>query len=117
VLIGYARVSSLDQSPDRQRDALAKAGCQKIYEDKISGTRAARPGLDQSLAMLREGDGLVVWKLDRLGRGVRQLVDLVTALHQRDVQFTSLTMPSTPARRPAGSSSMSWPAWPRWNET
>jgi DNA invertase Pin-like site-specific DNA recombinase len=91
VLIGYARVSTLDQGPDLQRDALAKAGCQKIYEDKISGTRAARPGLEQALEMLREGDTLVVWKLDRLGRSVRQLVDLVAELHKRDVQFKSLT--------------------------
>jgi DNA invertase Pin-like site-specific DNA recombinase len=91
VLIGYARVSTLDQNLDLQRDALAKAGCQKVYEDKISGTRVARPGLDKALEMLREGDALVVWKLDRLGRSVKQLVDLVAGLHKRDVQFKSLT--------------------------
>jgi DNA invertase Pin-like site-specific DNA recombinase len=68
MLIGYARVSTQDQNLDLQIEALTKAGCKKIFEDKISGSRAERPGLNKALEMLREGDTLVVWKLDRLGR-------------------------------------------------
>jgi DNA invertase Pin-like site-specific DNA recombinase len=73
------------------KEALEKAGCERIYEDTISGTRAERPGLTKALEMLRSGDTLVVWKLDRLGRSVKQLVDLVSELHKRGVQFKSLT--------------------------
>ena len=91
MLIGYARVSTQDQNLDLQRQALTHAGCKKIYEDKLSGSRADRPGLAQALDMLREGDTLVVWKLDRLGRSVKQLVDLVGQLHKENVQFKSLT--------------------------
>ncbi|MTK64798.1 MAG: recombinase family protein [Methanobacterium sp.] len=91
MLIGYARVSTQDQNLGLQRDALVKAGCQKIYEDKISGTRAQRPGLDKALEILREGDTIVIWKLDRLGRSVKQLVDLVADLRKQGVQFKSLT--------------------------
>jgi DNA invertase Pin-like site-specific DNA recombinase len=91
MLIGYARVSTQDQNLDLQIEALAKAGCQKTFDDKISGSRAERPGLTQALEMLREGDTLVVWKLDRLGRSVKNLVDLVGELHKKGVQFKSLT--------------------------
>jgi DNA invertase Pin-like site-specific DNA recombinase len=91
MLIGYARVSTQDQNLELQRDALAKAGCEKVFEDKMSGTRAERPGLAKTLEMLREGDTLVVWKLDRLGRSVKQLVDLVGTLRKQDIQFKSLT--------------------------
>lgn len=91
MLIGYARVSTQDQNPELQRDALTKAGCQKIFEDKVSGTRAERPGLARALEMLRKDDTLVVWKLDRLGRSVKQLVDLVGDLHKQGIQFKSLT--------------------------
>lgn len=91
MLIGYARVSTIDQNLDLQRDALKKAGCEKIYEDRISGTRADRPGLGRALDDLREGDSLTVWKLDRLGRSVKNLVDLVGELHKRGIQFRSLT--------------------------
>ena len=91
MLIGYARVSTQDQNLELQREVLAKVGCRKLFEDKISGTRAERPGLAKALEMLREGDTLVVWKLDRLGRSVKQLVDLVSELHKRAVQFKSLT--------------------------
>ncbi|MHB1582078.1 MAG: recombinase family protein [Acidithiobacillus sp.] len=88
MLIGYARVSTQDQHLDLQREALIKAGCEKIMEDQISGARAERPGLAQALGDLRAGDTLVVWKLDRLGRSVRNLIDLVSSLQARDVQFT-----------------------------
>ena len=91
MLIGYARVSTQDQVLDLQTEALQKAGCEKLFEDKISGRLADRPGLTKALEMLREGDTLVVWKLDRLGRSVKNLVDLVNELHARGVQFKSLT--------------------------
>ena len=91
MLIGYARVSTQDQNLDLQIDALTKAGCQRVFDDKISGSRAERPGLIKALEMLREGDTLVVWKLDRLGRSVKNLVDLVGELHKQGVQFKSLT--------------------------
>jgi DNA invertase Pin-like site-specific DNA recombinase len=80
-----------DQNLDLQRDALLKSGCQKFFEDKVSGTRADRPGLSKALEMLREGDTLVVWKLDRLGRSVKHLVDLVGELADQGVHFKSLT--------------------------
>jgi DNA invertase Pin-like site-specific DNA recombinase len=91
MLIGYARISTQDQNLELQREALIHAGCKKVFEDKISGTRSERPGLTKTLEMLREGDTLVVWKLDRLGRSVKQLVDLVTELNQQGIQFKSLT--------------------------
>jgi DNA invertase Pin-like site-specific DNA recombinase len=91
MLIGYARVSTQDQNLELQREALVKAGCQKVLEDKVSGTRAERPGLATALGMLRDGDTLVVWKLDRLGRSVRHLVDLVGQLGRQGIQFKSLT--------------------------
>lgn len=91
MLIGYVRVSTQDQNLELQREALTKAGCKKVFEDKVSGMRAERPGLAKALEMLRESDTLVVWKLDRLGRSVKQLVNLVEELHKRGVQFKSLT--------------------------
>jgi len=91
MLVGYARISTQDQNLDLQRDALLKSGCQKFFEDKVSGTRADRPGLSKALEMLREGDTLVVWKLDRLGRSVKHLVDLVGKLANQGVHFKSLT--------------------------
>ena len=91
MLIGYARVSTQDQSVELQRDALAKAGCKKVFTDKISGAQAERPGLSKALEILCDGDTLVVWKLDRLGRSVKNLVDLVGELAQQGVHFKSLT--------------------------
>ena len=91
MLIGYARVSTQDQNFELQIDALNKAGCSKIFDDKISGNRAERPGLTKALEQLRAGDTLVVWKLDRLGRSVKNLVDLVAALHIQGVHLHSLT--------------------------
>ena len=91
MLIGYARVSTLDQNLELQTEALNKAGCKKIFEDKISGSRTERPGLFKAQEALRDGDTLVVWKLDRLGRSVKHLVDLVSQLYKQGVQFKSLT--------------------------
>ena len=91
MLIGYARVSTLDQNLDLQIKALKKAGCKKVLDDKVSGAKAERPGLTKAFEMLRKGDVLVVWKLDRLGRSVKNLVDLVGQLHKQGVQFKSLT--------------------------
>jgi len=89
--VGYARVSTDDQNLALQLDALKKAGCDRVFTDKASGARLVRPGLDDALSHLRAGDALVVWKLDRLGRSVKGLVDLVNALEGRDVHFRSLT--------------------------
>jgi DNA invertase Pin-like site-specific DNA recombinase len=91
-LVGYARVSTNKQELGLQLDALAKAECPKklIFIDKASGAKSARPGLDQCLRQLREGDTLLVWRLDRLGRSVRHLIDLVEDLRQRKVGFKSI---------------------------
>lgn len=91
MLIGYARVSTEDQDLASQTDELKKCGCKRMFMDKISGTKSDRPGLAEALSHLREGDVLVVWKLDRLGRTVKGLVDLVGELAARKVQFRSLT--------------------------
>lgn len=88
---GYARVSTSDQSTDLQRDKLIEAGCDQIFEDTASGARAHRPELDHMLGMLREGDTVVVWKLDRLGRSTQQLVELINRFNDMGVQFRSLT--------------------------
>ena len=91
-LIGYARVSSNGQELRLQLDALQQAGCSKkhIFTDKVSGAKSARPGLDQCLGQLKPGDTLVVWRLDRLGRSVRHLIDVVEDLGKRGVGFRSL---------------------------
>lgn len=102
MLIGYARVSTEDQHLILQQEALEKSGCEKIFTDKMSGTRADRPGLKDALSHLRSGDTLVVWKLDRLGRSVKGLVDLVGDLEKLGVHFKSVTDSidtSTPAGR------------------
>jgi DNA invertase Pin-like site-specific DNA recombinase len=88
--IGYARVSTHEQNLDIQEDALKAAGCEKIYTDKTGGTKAERTGLERALADLRAGDRLVVWKLDRLGRSLRHLIETVTNLRDRGVGFQSL---------------------------
>src|SRR3954453_6743289 len=90
MLIGYARVSTDEQNLDPQRDALEKANCEQIYTDRISGTKAERKGLTEALSHLRQGDTLVVWRLDRLGRSLRHLIDTITALNDRGVGFKSL---------------------------
>lgn len=89
--IGYARVSTDDQHLDLQRDALMQAGCGVIYEEAASGKSAARPELEQCRKALRAGDTLVVWRLDRLGRSLPDLVHVVNDLEQRGVGFESLT--------------------------
>lgn len=89
--IGYARVSTEDQNLDLQRDALKQVGCERIFTDHISGTKAERKGLTEALSHLRAGDTLVVWRLDRLGRSLRHLIDTVTDLQERGIGFKSLT--------------------------
>ncbi len=88
--IGYARVSTDDQNLDLQRDALQKSECFSIYEESISGKNALRPELAQCLKSLRSGDTLVVWRLDRLGRSLSDLIKIVTDLEQRGISFESL---------------------------
>lgn len=90
MLIGYARVSTQDQNLNLQLDGLDKAGCERVFSDTASGAKTARPGLDQALAFARPGDTLVVWKLDRLGRSLRHLIDTIQALSARGVGFKSL---------------------------
>lgn len=89
--IGYARVSTDDQHLDLQRDALQQAGCGVIYEEAASGKNTARPELEQCRKALRAGDTLVVWRLDRLGRSLSDLVQIVAELEKRGVYFESLT--------------------------
>ncbi|MFP3554923.1 recombinase family protein [Paraburkholderia sp. SIMBA_049] len=90
--IGYARVSTDDQNLDLQLAALMKADCDDIFTDQgVSGARFSRPGLERTMAALSKGDTLVVWRLDRLGRSLTKLVELVDALGARGVQFVSLT--------------------------
>ena len=88
--IGYARVSTQDQSADLQVDALRQAGCEEIFVEKVTGTRADRPKLAECLRMLRAKDKLVVWRLDRLGRSLQHLVGTVSDLEARDIGFESL---------------------------
>lgn len=89
--IGYARVSTQDQNLDLQRDALKHVGCDKIVEDTASGGRTQRTGLDRARELLRPGDVLVVWRLDRLGRSLRHLIELLTELEQAGIGFQSIT--------------------------
>ena len=89
--VGYARVSTQDQNLSLQLDALAAAGCGKVFEDRASGARADRAGLQAALDYVRDGEVLVVWKLDRLGRSLPHLIETVTHLAKRGVGFRSLT--------------------------
>ncbi len=90
-LIGYARVSTVEQDTALQTDALRKAGCERIFEDTISGAKADRPGLAAALAYLRDGDVLAVWRLDRLGRSLPHLIETISALEARGIGLRSLT--------------------------
>lgn len=91
MLVGYARVSTQDQSPALQRDALEAAGCEKTFEEKASGAQRDRPQLKAALEYMRDGDTLVVWKLDRLARSLKQLIETVEDLDARGIGFRSLT--------------------------
>jgi DNA invertase Pin-like site-specific DNA recombinase len=90
MLIGYVRVSTDDQNLDLQCDALRQAGCEKIYEDRISGAKAARPGLTLALEIARAGDVLMVWRLDRLGRSLHDLIVLAKSLEAAGIGLMSL---------------------------
>jgi DNA invertase Pin-like site-specific DNA recombinase len=90
-LIGYARVSTTDQHLHLQQDALKSAGCLKIFTDTISGATTERKGLDEALDYVRSGDTLVVWRLDRLGRSLKHLIETVTMLQEKGIGFKSLT--------------------------
>jgi DNA invertase Pin-like site-specific DNA recombinase len=91
MLVGYARVSTQDQTLDLQKDALQKIGCTQIFSDTASGSSTERPGLNEALKFLRDGDVLVVWRLDRLGRSLQHLIETIAHLHQHDIAFKSLT--------------------------
>lgn len=88
--IGYARVSTLEQNLDLQQDALEQAGCEKVIVDQISGATARRPGLERAKDLLRRGDTLVVWRLDRLGRSLRDLIDWAQYLEEQGIGLQSL---------------------------
>lgn len=90
MLVGYARVSTQDQNLELQNDALTKAGCDRILTEVIGGSRTERTGLKEALDILRSGDTLVVWRLDRLGRSLKHLIDIVNQLRERDIGFRSL---------------------------
>ena len=94
MLIGYARVSTNEQNLDLQRDALLKAGvsAKNLYTDTVTGVKAERPGLTQALSHLRDGDTFIVWRLDRLGRSLKHLIETVTELKSQGVAFKSLTV-------------------------
>jgi DNA invertase Pin-like site-specific DNA recombinase len=91
MLIGYARVSTRDQKPHLQVDALKQAGCERIFEEKASGAKRERPQLKAALDFMRAGDTLVVWKLDRLARSTKQLLETVEQLEQRGIGFKTVT--------------------------
>ena len=91
MLIGYARVSMDDQNMSLQEDTLSAAGCEKIFRDQITGREAIRPGLDEMMKLLREGDSVVVWRLDRLGRSLSHLIQWISQLDERQIGFVSLT--------------------------
>jgi DNA invertase Pin-like site-specific DNA recombinase len=90
MLIGYARVSTQDQTLNLQKDALEKIGCNKIFTDTASGAKAERIGLEEALEYVREGDTLVVWRLDRLGRSLKHLIETITELNNRKIGFKSI---------------------------
>jgi len=90
VIVGYARVSTVDQNLEPQRAALTRAGCERVFEDLASGVAAERPGWVQARAAVREGDTLVVWRLDRLGRSLKHLIDTIADLGEQGIGFRSL---------------------------
>ena len=102
MILGYARVSTDDQETNLQIDALETAGCERIFQEKISGTRSDRPELKHLLDQARKGDVVLVWKLDRLGRSVKQLIETVYTLHNVGVQLKSLTENIIDTTSPSG---------------
>ncbi len=90
MLIGYARVSTEDQNLDLQKDALLTIGCEKIFDDRMSGAKAERPGLTKALEICRKDDTLVVWRLDRLGRSLKDSISLAETLKERGVGLKSI---------------------------
>ena len=101
MLIGYCRVSTSDQNLSLQKDELEKFGCSKIYEDVASGAKSERVGLKAAVDFAREGDTLVIWKLDRLGRSLRDLIEIVTQLENNGVSFVCITQ-NIDTRTPGG---------------
>src|SRR3954464_5198154 len=91
MLVGYARISTTDQTLNLQHDALTKAGCSKIFTDTASGAKAEREGLVEAFSYVRAGDTIVVWKLDRLGRSPKDLIERITQLNDRKIGFRSIT--------------------------
>lgn len=91
MLVGYARISTDDQDLSLQRDALRAAGCERLFEDTMSGAKAERPQLTEALDFLRPGDTIVVWRLDRLGRSLSNLIELMNTLAERGISFKSVT--------------------------
>src|SRR3954452_6487371 len=91
MMIGYARVSTTDQTLDLQLDALQKAGCAKIFTDTASGAKAERKGLEEAISYVRAGDTIAVWRLDRLGRSLPHLIETIGGLAARHIGFKSLT--------------------------
>lgn len=90
MLIGYARVSTIEQNLNLQLDALKNIGCEKIYDDKMTGSKLDRVGLSKALEDLRKGDTLVVWRLDRLGRSLRSLIELINDLQEKGIMLALL---------------------------
>ena len=89
--LGYCRISTHDQNLNLQKDALEKEGCEKIFEDIVSGAKTERLGLNDLLSHIRKGDTLVVWRLDRLGRGLKHLIELINKLEEQGIAFKSIT--------------------------
>lgn len=90
MLIGYARVSTDDQNLDLQHDALKQAGCKKFFDDQMTGSKISRPGLDAAIDFAREGDVIVVWRLDRLSRSLKDLIEMVALLDEKRIGLKSL---------------------------
>lgn len=90
MLIGYARVSTDDQNLDLQHDALKKAGCEKFYDDQMTGSKINRPGLEAAIDFARQGDIIVVWRLDRLSRSLKDLIEMVALLDEKGIGLKSL---------------------------
>lgn len=115
MLIGYARVSTEDQNFDLQRDALLRAGCEKLFEDRHSGAKSDRPSLLAALDYARLGDSLVVWRLDRLGRSLSDLIALVQRMEAAGIQLRSLTEGIDTATANGKLTSTCSPRWPSSN--